>query len=359
MMQQAQQAQFGVPQGYVQPQQMAYPRQPPQSMGYQGYNVQMPMAPHFAMMNPVVAMQQPQPAQETVRNVWRWNLEEQLAVMRDLVLRFNYISVDCKFPGIVARPIGTFRTTSEYHYQTLRSNVDILSVIQIGITLSDENGNRPVPSTWQFNFRFSANEDMCSSDGVELLRQSGINFAKHETEGIDPFAFGELLISSGLVLNPDVNWVTFHSGYDLGYLLSIMLNKEVPVEESGFLRTLCKYFPSMYDVKYIARSNALLRNPQKSSLLDAAEELSITLSPGLRGNNGLNQAGPDSILSDSVFHRLKKQMADMSQYNGRLFGLGDSLGDDSKEDDRSKQFGSASSANAASVFQFGKMGGGP
>jgi CCR4-NOT transcription complex subunit 7/8 len=27
---------------------------------------------------------------------------------------------DTEFPGVVARPIGTFKTSSDYHYQTLR-----------------------------------------------------------------------------------------------------------------------------------------------------------------------------------------------------------------------------------------------
>ena len=40
-------------------------------------------------------------------------------------------------------------------------NVDILRVIQIGITFSDEDGNFPsdAPSTWQFHFAFSLQSD--------------------------------------------------------------------------------------------------------------------------------------------------------------------------------------------------------
>ena len=53
------------------------------------------------------------------------------------------------------RPIGNFKTGSDYHFQTMRTNVDVLKIIQLGITLSDEQGNSPEVSTWQFNFAFN------------------------------------------------------------------------------------------------------------------------------------------------------------------------------------------------------------
>ena len=63
---------------------------------------------------------------------------------------------DTEFPGVVARPIGSFKTSSDYHYQTMRCNVDLLKIVQLGITLADEEGQFPQEcSTWQFNFKFS------------------------------------------------------------------------------------------------------------------------------------------------------------------------------------------------------------
>lgn len=55
----------------------------------------------------------------------------------------------------MARPIGNFKTGADYHFQTMRCNVDCLKVIQLGVTLCDENGNSPEVSTWQFNFQFN------------------------------------------------------------------------------------------------------------------------------------------------------------------------------------------------------------
>lgn len=36
----------------------------------------------------------------------------------------------------------------------MRCNVDLLKLIQLGVTLSDEDGNLPDKCTWQFNFKF-------------------------------------------------------------------------------------------------------------------------------------------------------------------------------------------------------------
>jgi CCR4-NOT transcription complex subunit 7/8 len=51
---------------------------------------------------------------------------------------------DAEFPGIVARPIGNFAgSKAEYHYQTLRCNVDLLKPIQLGITVWTTEGELP------------------------------------------------------------------------------------------------------------------------------------------------------------------------------------------------------------------------
>jgi len=52
--------------------------------------------------------------------------------------------------------VGNFKSTTDYHYQTLRCNVDLLKIIQLGITFADENGNLPENvCTWQFHFKFN------------------------------------------------------------------------------------------------------------------------------------------------------------------------------------------------------------
>ena len=76
-------------------------------------------------------------------------------------------SQDTEFPGVVARPIGSFGSHTDYHYQTLRCNVDLLKLIQLGLTFADEAGNlvEDCP-TWQFNFQCDLECVVCGHVGV-------------------------------------------------------------------------------------------------------------------------------------------------------------------------------------------------
>nr|ADE10053.1 CAF1 superfamily protein [Tremella fuciformis] len=159
----------------------------------------------------MAALRRPESKDYGIHEVWADNLETEFAAMRAAIDQYPYVSMDTEFPGIVVRPIGNFKTGSDYHFQTMRTNVDVLKIIQLGITLSDEQGNSPEVSTWQFNFAFNLSEDMYAPDSIELLRNSGIDFKRNEEEGIDVEVFGELMVTSGLVLFDHVKWVSFHS----------------------------------------------------------------------------------------------------------------------------------------------------
>ena len=55
-----------------------------------------------------------------IRDVWSSNLEEEFKVICRVVQNFPYVAMDTEFPGVVARPIGEFKSTSDYQYQLLR-----------------------------------------------------------------------------------------------------------------------------------------------------------------------------------------------------------------------------------------------
>lgn len=219
----------------------------------------------------------------------------------------NTHSQDTEFPGIVARPIGQFKSKADYHYQTLRCNVDMLKIIQLGITLADESGELAkvdgAVCTWQFNFKFSLNDDMYAQESIDLLTKSGIDFVKHATQGIDVYAFGDLLISSGLVMLDEVKWISFHSGYDFGYLVKIMSCKPLPTEESEFRTLLGKYFPALYDIKFLMKSCRSL----KGGLQDIAEDM------GVARVGPQHQAGSDSLLTGNIFFEMRERF-----FEGRI-----------------------------------------
>nr|GEY34436.1 probable CCR4-associated factor 1 homolog 6 [Tanacetum cinerariifolium] len=229
-----------------------------------------------------------------IREVWDDNLEEEFEVIRGIVDAFPYIAMDTEFPGIVLRPVGNFKNSNDYHYQTLKDNVDMLKLIQLGLTFSDDQGNLP----------------MC----VELLRESGIDFMKNNEKGIDARKFGELLMSSGIVLNDSVYWVTFHSGYDFGYLLKVLTCKNLPDTQAGFFSLISMYFPTIYDIKHLMKfCNSLHGGLNKLAELLEVERIGIC-----------HQAGSDSLLTSCTFRKLKENFfsGSMEKYAGVLYGLG-------------------------------------
>lgn len=249
-----------------------------------------------------------------IRDVWASNLEEEMAVIRELIEKYRYVAMDTEFPGVVARPVGDF---GDMHYQTLRCNVDMLKLIQLGIALTDDEGNFvPGCTCWQFNFKFSLSDDMFAQDSIELLKTSGIDFDRFEKYGIDVQYFGEVLMMSGLVLNDDIRWLSFHSKYDFGYLLKTLTCIDLPVDEQGFLEQLFTYFPCIYDVKYMMTAVEGLHGGL-SSLADTLQIERI---------GPMHQAGSDSLLTAQVFFGLIKQQfsgaCDDSKFKGELFGVG-------------------------------------
>ncbi|CAM9360118.1 unnamed protein product, partial [Ectocarpus fasciculatus] len=251
-----------------------------------------------------------------IRNVWESNLEEEMANIRDILETHPFIGMDTEFPGIVARPAQDYNG-ADVTYQTLKCNVDLLKLIQLGLSFTDEKGNWPNGCTcWQFNFKFSLSDDVYAQDSIDMLKQSGIDFEKFENYGIDVHHFGELMMVSGLVLNEDVKWLSFHSTYDFGYLVKTLTCKDLPDSESSFLDLLHTYFPGIYDIKYMMTAV----EGMYGGLNGLAELLQVErVGP-------MHQAGSDSMLtSQTYFTLLNKHLGgkcDESRFCGELFGLG-------------------------------------
>ncbi|KAG8080408.1 hypothetical protein GUJ93_ZPchr0007g3683 [Zizania palustris] len=85
-------------------------------------------------------------------------LAEEFELIESLLPRFRYVAVDTEFPGTLHRPnVPAYLLSSAEHYKFMRANVDNLHLIQLGLTLFDDDGRLPafgaVQVVWEFNFR--------------------------------------------------------------------------------------------------------------------------------------------------------------------------------------------------------------
>jgi len=255
---------------------------------------------------------------QVIQEVWAHNLLQEFRNICGLITDFPFVAMDTEFPGVVAKPLGDFNNMEEYRYQQVKCNVDLLKLIQLGISLFDREGNSPKGiSTWQFNFKFNLSEDLYAEDSINLLENSGIDFGHHSTIGIDPSDFAELLLSSGLVLMDNVTWLTFHSAYDFAYLLAQLTAVKIPETEADFLDTLKLYFPHIYDIKYLMRAT----ESPCGGLQKVADRLKV------KRVGCQHQAGSDSLLTGQVFFAMyskyfKVTGLDDVKFSGQICGLG-------------------------------------
>lgn len=213
------------------------------------------------------------PRRPAAQEVWAHNLEEEMSNIRDVAEHYQHVAVEVLLPKVVAAPTGPFGDYSEYNYQMLRCNVDLTRALQISLTLSDAKGNRPKGvSTWRFNFDFTPGKDFFVQESLEQL----CDLSKHRAQGISPASFGELLMSSGLVLSEEVKWIAycglaglsegprsrngqagvlaepperrFCGMFCFGYLLQLLTSQEMPEAVEGFHELLDLFFPSRCDL---------------------------------------------------------------------------------------------------------------
>ena len=253
---------------------------------------------------------------KTIKEVYNDNFLEELKVISELIDEYNYLGMDTEFPGTV---YNVKNYTNDFYYKTLKLNVERLKLIQLGITITNENGEYPknIPyHTWQFNFQFDIKKDIYNEQSISLLKKSGIDFKKLKTNGIKKTTFAENIITSGLVLNPDVHWISYHGSYDFGYLLSLLSNENLPENEEEYIKILGVYFPNFYDVKMLVKDLYFL----DGGLNKLINKL------GVQRKGIMHQAGSDSIATIESFLSLINchiiNDAKIIKFKNSLYGIG-------------------------------------
>ena len=200
----------------------------------------------------------------------------------------------------------------------------MLKLIQLGVTLMDENGELPVvegrPCSWQLNFKeFSPEVDLYAHDSLELLQEAGIDFDTNNDYGVDIHHFSELLMTSGMVLNETVHWVGFATQYDVGYLLKALTCRPLPEKETDFFELVKLFFPNLYDIKYLPVVKFMAE--LQGGLSRLAEALDV------KRVGTSHQAGSDSLLTACTFFRLIQRyypnLEYVRQHSGKIAGLGE------------------------------------
>ena len=253
--------------------------------------------------------------------VYEDNFLQEMKNLSLLVKEYNYIGMDTEFPGIV---YSLSSLTDDFYYKSLKLNVDSLKLIQVGITLSNEKGEYPKPiRTWQFNLEFDITKDKSSQSSMLLLISSGIDFKKMKKCGINQKKFAQQFQKFGLVLNPDIHWISFHGGYDFAYLLKYLIGSPLPQSENEFTKILGLYFPNHYDIKVLVRD----KNKLRGSLNKLAQYLYV------EREGKIHQAGSDSLVTIEVFWKLIKEgyitKEDILEDKNILYGI--LKGKDNKE----------------------------
>lgn len=251
--------------------------------------------------------------EKIIREVFVDNFVKEVKLLSTYLNTYKFVAFDTEFPGVVFQ--HNFNSKETY-YRSVKNNVDKLKLIQLGISLSDAEGNMPSDvSSWQFNLKFDLSKDLYSQESIALLTNSGINFDTMNSKGIPVELFGEYMISSGLILNEDIQWITFHGIYDFGYFLKSITNLPLPESEQNFFDQLKIYFPNFYDIRYLVRFHDNFR----CSLTRLGQELSLTRI------GTTHQAGSDSLLTLEIFLALIKEYLDNNLWKGDLnilYGLG-------------------------------------
>ncbi|GMN56936.1 hypothetical protein TIFTF001_026058 [Ficus carica] len=240
-----------------------------------------------------------------IRDVWNDNLDEEFEMIKSIVKEFKYVAMVTEFPGYVYQQ---YQISGPY-YNFLKKNVNDTKLIQLGLTFFDEKRNLPTCGTgkycvWQFNFReFDELEDKhaCAPESIELLKKHGIKFDEFKEKGVDIHRFGELLMSSGIVMKDptrlnQVHWIVFHGSFDFGYVVKLLRGERLPETQERFLNLLETYIPNFYDVKHVIK----FTNNLYGGLQDVANALRV------RRIGASHQAGSHSLLTGLVFMKLKE-----------------------------------------------------
>ncbi|URD95571.1 CCR4-associated factor 1 [Musa troglodytarum] len=210
---------------------------------------------------------------------------------------FRYVAIDTEFTGT------PFCASEEERYADVKYNVDRMKLIQLGITLFDENGRTPWQGCcWQFNFSdFDPSVHPSSPTSLELLRRSGHDLEGNRRNGIDGDKWSNVLRNKLFDRRYGSVYVTFHGLYDVAYVMKLITGgAPLPATLREFIAAARRVFGTLYDIKHIAKHCDGLSG-REFGLTRLAQELRVE-------QDGIpHQAAYDSLSISRVFNEMKRR----------------------------------------------------
>ncbi|KAL1202105.1 putative CCR4-associated factor 1 [Cardamine amara subsp. amara] len=252
--------------------------------------------------------------QPMARRVWKSNVDEEMRLMKECLMRFPLIAFDTEYPGVIYRTY--IDSSADETYRTLKANVESTKLIQCGFTLFNAKGE--IGGTWEFNFsNFGDPTDTRNEISVEFLRRHGLDLQKIRDQGVDMFDYGFFpKLLSLFHSQAHVEFVTFQGAYDFAYVLCILNNGKLPETRGEFASQVVHIFGQVYDTKVMAGFCEGLG--EHLGLSKLAQLLKITRV------GRAHHAGSDSLMTALVFIKLNQVNEDSKFARGMLYGIGKS-----------------------------------
>jgi len=229
-----------------------------------------------------------------IREVWAWNLDEELSALTCAVANAGQsdavLAMDFEFPGFLWPTPGA-DSSHEARYGALRANINLLWPIQLGLAVASSDGK--LGGVWSFNLKFDVAIDRHSKESVTFLQDAGVDFPRHKNEGIEAVAFGFRLARSGLVGQHSTPcWLTFSGLYDLGYLVKLLTSGDpLPMSMGRFEAALAILCP--------------VRRELRDHMKGCGSLDSFARRYDVQRHGAAHTAGSDALLTLEIYLRLK------------------------------------------------------
>jgi CCR4-NOT transcription complex subunit 7/8 len=259
--------------------------------------------------------------------VWDENFEEQFSALLSAVSiaggSSSLCALDMEFPGFLC-PDPQFAARAD-HYKALRYNIDKLWPIQVGIAVCSGDGRHQ--GVWNFNVRFDAEVDAHTKESIKFLKDAGLDFPRHRSNGVCPLTLGRRIASSILVGPHERTpcWLTFSGSYDWGYLLKLVTSgKTLPLLPGMFDQALQFYCPKRRELRDLLPRGSLevlgRRHgvPRCGAAHTAGSDALLTLDLFVREQAARGKSNVDQIAYEKSWHNAEAWDNDWSIENAWL-----------------------------------------